>query len=156
MAEQPKQEDKKFSGRPLDIANEMANSIPTNFQEAFGRVVTAGMKVMFSEQTHQIMIDELSKEGDLSQKIGEAIAGLMLLLYEKSNQTMPLEVMIPAGVYLLGQGGDFLEKVTGEEITPDITAQAMQIMIETLSQKFGMDPQRLVQASEKAAAGEYQ
>lgn len=148
-------DEKKFSGRPLDVANEMASSIPKNFQEAFGRVVTAGMKVMFSEQTHDMMIEELSQEGDLTQRIGEAIAGLMLLLFEKSNQTMPLEVMVPAGVYLLGQGGDFIEKVTGEEVTPDIVAGAMQVMIEAIATKFGIDPQKLYQASAKAAAGEY-
>jgi len=145
-------EDKKFSGRPLDVATEMAGNIPTNFQEAFGRVVTAGMRVMFSEETHQFMIDELNQEGDLTQKIGEAIAGLMLLLYEKSNKTMPLEVVVPAGVYLLGQGGDFLEKVTGEEITPDVVAGAMQVMIETIATKFGIDPQKILQASEELAS----
>lgn len=147
--------EQKFSGKPLDMADEMANTVPKNFQQAFTKVVTAGMKVMFSEQTHQFMIEELQKEGDLAQRIGEAIAGLMLLLYQKSNNTMPGEVIIPAGVYLLGQGADFLEKVTGEEITPDILAGAMQVMIETLSTKFGVDPQKLYQASEKAAAGEY-
>jgi hypothetical protein len=149
------EQDKKFSGKPLDMADEMANTVPKNFQEAFTKVVKAGMKVMFSEQTHQFMIEELQQEGDLAQRIGEAISGLMLLLYQKSNNTMPGEVVIPAGVYLLGQGADFLEKVTGEEITPDILAGAMQVMIETLSTKFGVDPKKLYQASEKAAAGEY-
>lgn len=148
-------QEKKFSGKPIDVANDMAGQVPEKFQEAFSRVVKAGMKVMFSKETHKFMIQELQQEGDLSQNIGQAIAGLMLLLYKKSNDTMPPEVIIPAGVYLLGQGGDFLETVTGQEVTPDVLSGAMLTMIETLSSKFGVDPQRLHQAAAKAANGGY-
>lgn len=143
--------EKKFSGKPLDVANDMANKVPKNFQEAFTRVVKAGMRVMFSEQTHQFMVDELSQDGPLHEKIGDAIAGLMLLLFEKSNSTMPGEVIIPAGVYLLGQGADFIEKVTEEDVTPDILAGAMQVMIEKLSEKFGINPQKLYSVAGQAA-----
>lgn len=150
------QQAKKFSGRPRDIADEMANSIPVNFQESFSKVVTAGMKVMFSEETHDMMIEELSKEGELPERVGESIAGLMMLLYQKSNQTMPGEVIIPAGTYLLSEGADFIEKVTGEEITPDVIAASMQVMMDKLMEAFGADPKRLLMAAEKASAGEYQ
>jgi hypothetical protein len=145
----------QFSGKPRDVAAEMARTIPVNFQEPFSRVVKAGMKVMFSEQTHDMMIEELSQEGDLGQRAGQAIAGLMLLLYQKSNQTMPGEVIIPAGTYLLSEAADFIEKITGEEVTPDILADAMQVMIDTLCEKFGIPPENLVAAAEKASAGGY-
>jgi hypothetical protein len=149
-------EQTQFSGKPRDVAEEMARSVPVNFQEAFSRVVKAGMKVMFSEQTHDMMIEELNQDGDLSQRAGEAIAGLMLMLYQKSNQTMPGEVIIPSGTYLLAEAADFIEKVTGEEVTPDVLAGAMQVMMDTLMKKFGVEPSKLVAAAEKAAAGGYQ
>jgi hypothetical protein len=158
MAQQPTQEQPKapeFSGKPKDISDKISKDIPSNYQEAFARVIKAGMKVMFSEETHQFMIKELQKEGELSERIGEAVAGLMLLLYMQSNKTMPQEVIIPAGIYLLGQGAQFLEEVTGEEITPDITGAAMQVMIDTLLTKFGIDPARVTQVAEKAAQGGY-
>ena len=150
MAQQPDMS--KFKGTPREIADDMASQIPTNFQEAFTRVVKAGMKVMFNEQTHDLMIEQLQQEGDFAENVGMAIAGLMLLLYEKSNQTMPMEVIIPAGIYLLGEGGDFIEKVTQQEITPDVSATAIQIMIDTLMEKFGIDPKTVYSAAQKAAA----
>jgi hypothetical protein len=143
-------ENTKFNGKPREVADQMSQSIPTNFQEAFAKVVTAGMKVMFSEETHDLMIDQLNQEGDVGQIAGESIAGLMLLLFQKSNETMPIEVIIPSGVYLLGEAADFIEKVTQVEMTPDIIATATQVMMEQIATKFGVDPSKLLAAAEQA------
>jgi hypothetical protein len=148
-------EAQNFKGTPRQVADDMAAQVPKNFQEAFARVVKAGMRVMFSDQTHDLMLQQLEQEGDFGENVGKAIAGLMLLLFEKSNKTMPQEVIIPSGVYLLGEGGDFIEKVTGQEITPEVTARAMQVMMDTLMEKFGIDPKRMYEASAKAAQGGY-
>jgi hypothetical protein len=142
------EENPKFNGSPREIADQQASEIPSNFQEAFSRVVKAGMRVMFSEQTHDMMIEQLSQEGDLADNVGNAIAGLMLLLYQKSNKTMPGEVIIPSGVYLLAEGA--------EKITPDVMAKAMQVMVDVLMKSFGADPSRVMSAAQKAAQGGYQ
>lgn len=150
--------DQNKSARPKDIASATADNIPKQFQEAFSRVVKAGMKVMFSDETHELMLDQLEGEGDLAEKVGSAVAGMMIMLYEKSNGTMPGEVIIPAATYLLAQGADFLEQVTGEELTPDIIADASEVMIRQLMQAAGADPDKftagLQSAAEQAGAGE--
>jgi len=145
-----------FSARPKELAEEMAKSIPKNFQEAFGRVITAGMRIMFSEQTHDMMMEQLDQDGDLAQVVGEGMAGLMLLMYQKSNQTMPGEIIVPAAIYLLAEGADFLEKVIGEEIPPDVIGDAIEVMLNILMEKFGIDPQKFQMAIQKAAQGGYQ
>ena len=145
-----------FSARPKDLANEMADSVPKNLQEAFTRVVKAGMKVMFSEQTHDLMMQQLSQDGEMPQVLGEGMAGLMLTLYQKSNQTMPAEVIVPAGIYLLAQGADFLETIMGEEIPPEIMADSVEIMTGILMEKFGIKKENFNMAMEKAAAGGYE
>lgn len=148
-------EDKKFGGRPKDIATKISDEVPGNLQQAFVKVVTAGEKFMFSEKTHKFMLDTLRSEGDLGEKVGEAMAGLLLVLFEQSNQKMPLEVMPSAGVYLIGKGGEFLERVTGEDITPDVSAKAIEVMFMTLGEKFGLPPDQLMMIAEKSANGEY-
>lgn len=145
----------KFSGKPADMADEMAATVPKNLQEAFARVVQAGMKVMFSEQTHELLLQQLNQEGEIGDNIGQGMAGMMLLLYQKSNQTMPPEIIVPAGVFLMMQGADFLEKVTQQDLTPAILAQAMQVMIDTLLDKFGVQKDQFYSAVDKAAAGGY-
>lgn len=145
-----------FSARPKDLGAEMAAAIPKNLQEAFTRVVKAGMKVMFSEQTHDMMMEQLSQDGELPQVLGEGIAGLMLILYKKSNETMPPEIIIPSGIYLLSEGADFMETIMGEEMPPDIIADAVEVMTSILMEKFGIKKENFNMAMEKAAAGGYE
>ena len=117
--------------------------MPPEFQEAYERVVIAGMKVMFSKESHKLMLDELQKEGPIGQKLGMGIAGLMLLLFKESNQTMPPQVIIPAGVELLMQAADFIRNTKMEKITNADIGEAMEVMISTILQKFGVDPEQM-------------
>lgn len=144
-------DEKEFSAKPADIGNKIAESLPKEFHEAFARVVKAGMKVIFSPETHDDVVEMLSQnQGDIGEAMGQQLASLMIMLFEKSNKTMPGEVIVPAGIYLLSEAEEFLERVTGEEITPDVTAMAMQTMIDTLMQAFGIDPQKFYGATEQA------
>ena len=120
-------------------------NMPPELQEAYERVVIAGMKVMFSKESHKLMLDELQKEGPLGQKLGMGIAGLMLLLFKESNQTIPPEVIIPAGVNLLSRAADFIRKSEIEKITNADIGDAMEVMISTILQKFGVGPEQMAQ-----------
>lgn len=144
---------KDFSAKPSAIAENIESSLPKEFHESFSRVVKAGMKIIFSEETHGDVIDMINKnESDIAQALGSQIASLMGLLYEKSNKTMPGEVIVPAGTYLLSQGADFIEKVTGEEMQPEVIAVAMQVMIDSIMGSFGIDPQNFYSVTEQALA----
>ena len=119
--------------------------MPPELQEAYERVVIAGMKVMFSKESHKLMLDELQKEGPVGQKLGMGIAGLMLLLFKESNQTMPPQVIIPAGINLLSRAADFIRKSEIEKITNADIGEAMEVMISTILQKFGVGPEQMEQ-----------
>ena len=119
--------------------------MPPELQEAYERVVIAGMKVMFSKESHKLMLDELQKEGPVGQKLGMGIAGLMLLLVKESNNTIPPEVIIPAGVNLLSRAADFIRKSEIEKITNADIGNAMEVMISTILQKFGVEPEQMAE-----------
>lgn len=119
--------------------------IPPDMQEAYDRVVVAGMKLMFSKETHRIMLKEMQKEGPLSQRLGRGVAGLMLIMVKESNSTMPPQIIIPAGVELLMQAVDFMKKTDMANPTNEEIGQAMQIMITTILEKFGVDPAKFEQ-----------
>lgn len=120
-------------------------SMPPELQEAYERVVIAGMKVMFSKESHKLMLDELQKEGPLGQKLGMGIAGLMLLLIKESNGTIPPEVIIPAGINLLTRAADFIRKSKIEKITNADIGDAMEVMISTILEKFNVDTEQMNQ-----------
>ena len=119
--------------------------MPPELQEAYERVVIAGMKVMFSKESHKLMLDEIQKEGPIGQKLGMGIAGLMLLLVKESNNTIPPEVIIPAGVNLLSRAADFIRKSEIEKITNADIGNAMEVMISTILQKFGVEPEQMAE-----------
>lgn len=119
--------------------------MPPELQEAYERVVIAGMKVMFSKQTHRIMLNEMQKQGPVAQRLGNGIAGLMLLMFKESNETMPPQVIIPAGIELLMQAVDFMRKTGMEKITNEDIGNAIQVMITVVLQKFGVEPGKFEQ-----------
>jgi hypothetical protein len=131
-------------GEDLD-SEQIKNNIkmPPELQDAYDRVVVAGMKVMFSKESHKLMLDELQKEGPVGEKLGKGIAGLMLLLVKESNNTIPPQVIIPAGVNLVTQAADFMRNTKLEKITNADIGDAMEIMISTVLGKFGVSPEQM-------------
>ena len=133
-------------GDDIDVETIKENiKMPPELQEAYERVVIAGMKVMFSKESHKLMLDELQKEGPVGQKLGMGIAGLMLLLVKESNGTIPPEVIIPAGINLLTRAADFVRKTKLEKITNADIGDAMEVMISTILQKFGVEPEQMAE-----------
>lgn len=120
--------------------------MPPELQEAYDKVVIAGMKMMFSKETHRVMLKELQREGPVSDRLGKGIAGLMLILFKESNATMPPSVIIPAGIELLMQAVDFLRKTGLEKVTNEDIGNGMEQMISIIAQKFGASPESLQQA----------
>ncbi len=121
------------------IKDDIADAMPDEF-------------VLFSDETHDLMLQQLEEDGDIAESAGNAIAGLMSMLYEKSNQSMPPEVIIPAGTYLMAEAADFIEQVTGETLTGETLSNAAAVMTETLMNAFGVDANKFVESSEQAMA----
>ena len=53
------------------------------------RIVLAGKKVLFSKESHHLMLKELDGPGTISQKIGQGVAGLIGLLWQESKNSLP-------------------------------------------------------------------
>jgi hypothetical protein len=117
--------------------------MPPNLQNAYDRVVLAGMKIMFSEKTNQMVMKQMQGQGPVSERLGIGIAGLLATLFKESNKTMPPAVIIPAGVYLLAQAADFLKKSRIENIDDKAIGDAMQIFVETTIKMFGGDSDKV-------------
>lgn len=139
-------------GRELNLKQiQKQIKVPPEFADAYKRVVIAGMKVMFDQSTHKMMLDALQGEGSLGQKMGNGIAGLVLLLFQKSNKTIPPQILIPAGVELLMQAVYFVRKAKLAMPNNGDVGEATQVMVTTLLSKFGVTPDRLNAAIDQVA-----
>lgn len=119
--------------------------VPPELQEAYERVVIAGMKVMFSEQTHRILLKELQREAPIAERLAYSASGAVLILFAESNQTMPPQVVIPAAVELLMQAVDFVRKSGFAKVTNKDVGDAMELTITTILEKFGGTPDKIEQ-----------
>lgn len=125
-------------------------------QNAFQRIVTAGLKVMYSQKSHDMMVSELKAHGDPAEIAGNGVAKLLGLLMSQSKGTMPMKAGIPAGTVLLCEGLDFMEQAGLVKVDQNVLAKAMQAMSSSFLQLLGVTPdkmgQMIAQARQQQAA----
>jgi len=116
--------------------------LPEELKEAYERVVEAGLKVMFDPSMRERTLEFMEGPGEPAEKMGEGVAAVMALLFKESNNTMPPQIVIPAGVELLLHAVD-VARSGGMEMSQDDVAEAMAIMVEAVFRQFGADPQEM-------------
>jgi hypothetical protein len=117
--------------------------VAPQMQNALQRTVTAGLSVMYSPQSHQIMVAQLTKPGDPAKNVAEGAAKLMGVLYKQSKNTMPIPIMIPAAMVLMCEGLDFLTQANGTQITPQLVAQCTQDLGHFMLVLLGVSQQQM-------------
>lgn len=117
--------------------------VPTKDKQAYDKICLAGMKVMFSKETHGQLMQGLKESQEPLKTAVEGIIGILGILFKESRNTMPVGPMILAGQSLLMEGLDFMEQGGMIEVTPDVLAEATQLYIETLLPKIGMSPEKM-------------
>lgn len=110
---------------------------------AYDKICLAGMKVMFSKETHGQLLQGLQESEDKLKTAIEGVIGLLGILYKESRNTMPVGPMILAGQSLMMEALDFMEQGGMVEVTPDLLAEATQSYIETLLPKLGVTPDKM-------------
>lgn len=128
--------------------------MPPELEKAYNRVVLAGMKVMFSKDTHEMSLQALQGEGSLSERVANGIAQLMGILYQQSNGTIPGEVIIPAGLNLLLQAADFIDRKQLEPIDDNTIAEAMAMFIAKIFEGSGQNIEAVMAELEQKLGGQ--
>lgn len=119
---------------------------PPELQQAVQTVVEAGKKIMYSEQTRDLLIEQLSADGELEEVVGSGIAKLAALLYSEYQQTLPMEVLMPAAFLLMVESLDFLERAGRTEVTADLIAECTQDVSSSILQALGVTPEQIAAA----------
>lgn len=102
------------------------------------RVVMAGMKLMYSKETRQFLINGLNQDAPVDDRLATEAAGIIKMLDEKSNGTMPREIIVPAAVALMMEMVRFMMESgiatpTGAEIK-----SAMQKLTMIILDQYGI------------------
>lgn len=133
------------------VEQAVLEKVPQDKVNAFQRIVAAGEKIMYSDQTRQMLANQLNQQGDPAEIAGEGVAKLFALMFKESRNTMPMDAGILASQVLLCEALDFLEKTGRVQITNEVIGDATQAMIAYLLQMFGVSPDKLTQMMQAGA-----
>jgi hypothetical protein len=116
-------------------------------KEAYDRIVTAGIKVITSDEFHQQLVDTLSVGAEeLPDKIADGVARLISMLHVSSKGKMPVGPTIAAAYTLMVKAMDFAERALGAEITDDIIAETALKTISVVAPTLGIPKEKLQEA----------
>ena len=125
--------------------------IPPKFKDAYKRLMTAALGVMFNAKTHNMMTQTIQAPGGIGKNVGEGAAGLVLLIYKQAKNP-PGELMIPVGLEIVLQSFEYIDKTKMVDYQDQDIGQAIQIMIETILKQSGANMQAWDQTGGGAAA----
>lgn len=129
----------------IDELTKMRELMDDKMGNAYDRVLTAGMKMLYSKDSAQVISDLIeSEEVPMANKLGEGIANLLVMMDNQGNGTIPKEVLIPVGVALMFEAADYLYEV-GVEVTEDDIGKALELLINGVFTGYGIDPAKMEQ-----------
>lgn len=112
------------------------------------RIVLAGLKVMFSKQSHPMMMEVMQGPDPVPYKLSQGICGLLGLLMRESKNSLPPNLMVPAGMILMAHAAEFLRK-SGIKVSDQDIGNGIEMMTDTLMHSAGMDGNKVAEMGAK-------
>ena len=127
--------------------------VPPQLRSMYKSIVVAGMAVMFSAKTHDLVKKRLASSNDLSSNVSTGIANMIAGLSNEILHKLPpdqkqafLPAAILASLTLMCQLLNYAEKTGGPTMTPAIVEGCVQATTRAVLQKFGVGQQQIQQA----------
>jgi len=136
---------------PQEQRETMRENVPPELQDGYDRIVAAGMKFMFSKETHEEVIGFLQGGDPLDEKLSGGIFYLMMNMIQQASGAFPEELIIPAGNDLILQAGEFADGTGMDQVTPEIIANAIQKYVFLVAEKAGVRQEKVMGGIDKLA-----
>ncbi len=125
-------------------------TVKADQQDAYTRILTAGLKFAFDKKAHGTIIEGLDKSKDPVHDVAVGTVGLLLIMNKEAKGTMPVPPMIPAGMMLVLHGLDYIEQTRHVKIGNAEIDTATKLFIQTISPKIGLTPEKMKEMTDKA------
>lgn len=137
---------------PAEQRASLRDNVPPDLQDAYDRIVAAGMKFMFSEETHGEVIKFLQGPQQMDVKLSSGVLFIISQIVQQAGDAMPQELIIPAGIDLLLQAAEFSEQTGQGEITVEDIASAIQQFVFAIAKGAGISSEQLMGGVDKLTA----
>lgn len=110
------------------------------------RVLSEGNKLLFGKDTHYQLMDALQGSADISGDLGNGAFNMMGMLLKSSGNSIPGDVILPAGVILLARAAEFLNESGIANVTDDDYENAAHIFSVKIMNAYDPDFQEKMKA----------
>lgn len=114
--------------------------------------VTAGMNVMFSNQSGQRVLNKLKTSTDIVSDVSQGIANVIAVIFNEASTNINAQQVqeliagaIPASVTLMTQAFDAYEKLTGQIVSEQMAADATKYTTRAVLAKFKITQDKMKQ-----------
>ncbi|MDP3939812.1 MAG: hypothetical protein Q8R92_16970 [Deltaproteobacteria bacterium] len=105
-------------------------------QAATQRVVLAGKKIMFDPKTFPILMKGIKGDMPMPDKLATEAVGLMKMLQDKANGSIPIQVLLPAAAMLMLEIAKFMRDSKQGDPTPEDIKAAYPKLVALLQKVF--------------------
>jgi hypothetical protein len=120
-----------------------SSGVDPQMQEAYDKVVMAGMKILFeNKKTSKGIVSRLKADKDKPAKaLSDTAAILMIQLDQQAGGKIPEEVILPAAIELLEQTSELADSLGLFPIDDAVLNRAGQLMVANLAEQYGTTPE---------------
>lgn len=137
------------------IEQGIEQSVPPELKQMYTSIVVAGMNVMFSKETSELMDQQFAQSDDVVANVAEGISKLIVMVFNESGQD--IKDFAPAAglaaISLMCQALEYWEATTGGQVTPELAAEATKATMMATLERFGITQDQVGQV---IAAGQQQ
>lgn len=123
--------------------------IPAEMKRDFLASVTAGLKLMYSDQTHSYMqefVRTVKVKGNDPQVIAHGIVKLASIIQNESKRREMIPAIFPAALVLMCYALEDLEKANGVRFSKEQVADITKRVTFQLMKVYKIDPEKIHQA----------
>ena len=126
----------------VNMRTEIEAKLPQEMKDGYQRIVVAGMKILFSDETHEHVrqvMSAIAQRGNTPEDIANGMVNMLGLIHTESKGRMQGEAAFPALVTLTSYALEYMEKTQGLKVDQAFVKQLGQVLLQKFKTKFGMD-----------------
>ncbi len=132
IEQQPMQQDVEsqegaFTINSQQIEESIKDQMDDRQEPDLDRVLEAGNELLFGEETHYQLMDQLKDSKNIAGDLGDGAFNVMALLIKQGGNTMPGDIVLPAGMILMARASEFLNESGVAQVTDEDFEEASHI-----------------------------
>lgn len=137
-----------------ELINQIKSQVKPEMIDLFEKVLISGGRIMFDAKSHEMALAEIKAEGPMEQKLSQGVIKLMILLWQKSNGTLPQDLMFPAAVSFNLMAYQYLVETQDPSANPQMLSESIDMTLQAVCEQLGTTMEEVMGAVQGGQSGQ--